>query len=366
MTSLYSSSSSYYDIDAILAEEELVPINNRFDFSHLAHLDPDYVHPKSPTSIMSPSASYSQQDNDDDDGSSKKYFADEDNLGGVDGDTSISTSRTKSDRRRKRQLRNTSKGSQQQQQQQHHTLPENTRVKMPLWSILKWCELGFIDFNLPKHFGRRGREKLDVDPVSVNLRKKNERFYLSGMALVDLIHACVEQYHGSIGGRNSNNNNNPQTSIMNKLHDEGQELKRTLLLTYTGSRLRRTFDWTLSHIDDDVSHFTEKLTEMERRLFECGAAASHAFAMWKLFGSRKIQVSQTALRANIMSVTTESNTNSHGGGRNGEGEDDNNGGRRDGGSKRGLLSKRSISYNTTSSRFVAPDFNMTRKRVRSY
>ena len=35
------SASSYYDIDAILAEEELVPSTTLFDFSHMAHLDPD-------------------------------------------------------------------------------------------------------------------------------------------------------------------------------------------------------------------------------------------------------------------------------------------------------------------------------------
>ena len=31
----------YYDIDSILAEEELVPCTTLFDFSYLAHLDPD-------------------------------------------------------------------------------------------------------------------------------------------------------------------------------------------------------------------------------------------------------------------------------------------------------------------------------------
>lgn len=31
----------YYDIDSILAEEELLPCTNLFDFSHLAYLDPD-------------------------------------------------------------------------------------------------------------------------------------------------------------------------------------------------------------------------------------------------------------------------------------------------------------------------------------
>lgn len=31
----------YYDIDSILAEEELVPCTTLFDFSYLSHLDPD-------------------------------------------------------------------------------------------------------------------------------------------------------------------------------------------------------------------------------------------------------------------------------------------------------------------------------------
>ena len=37
--------SSYYDLDAILAEEELVPCVTNFDFSFLARLDPDF-HPE--------------------------------------------------------------------------------------------------------------------------------------------------------------------------------------------------------------------------------------------------------------------------------------------------------------------------------
>jgi hypothetical protein len=40
------SQSSYYDIDAILAEEELVPCTTNFDFSFLGWLDPD-LHGKS-------------------------------------------------------------------------------------------------------------------------------------------------------------------------------------------------------------------------------------------------------------------------------------------------------------------------------
>ena len=32
---------SYYDLDDFLAEEEVVQCQTKFDFSHLAHLDPD-------------------------------------------------------------------------------------------------------------------------------------------------------------------------------------------------------------------------------------------------------------------------------------------------------------------------------------
>jgi hypothetical protein len=39
--------SSYYDIDTILAEEELIPATALFDFSHLASLDPDARHRES-------------------------------------------------------------------------------------------------------------------------------------------------------------------------------------------------------------------------------------------------------------------------------------------------------------------------------
>jgi GINS complex subunit 3 len=42
-----ASSSSYYDIDAILAEEELVPCTTLFDFSHLSYFDPDARHGES-------------------------------------------------------------------------------------------------------------------------------------------------------------------------------------------------------------------------------------------------------------------------------------------------------------------------------
>lgn len=91
------SQSSYYDIDAILAEEELVPCTTQFDFSYLAHLDPD-LHGQ------------------------KSY------------------------------------------------LPENSKVKLPLWAVEKWAEMNFVSIQLPRHYQRKARERLEAAPSEVNLR----------------------------------------------------------------------------------------------------------------------------------------------------------------------------------------------------
>jgi hypothetical protein len=95
---------SYYDIDEILAEEELIPVKNNINFAYLAHLDPEYTH------------------------------------GGNVG------------------------------KEAKNYLAEGTRFKMPLWSIQTWCQKGYLNLQLPKHYGKRARERLDADPVSVDLR----------------------------------------------------------------------------------------------------------------------------------------------------------------------------------------------------
>ena len=102
---------SYYDIDAILAEEELVPCTTLFEFSHLADLDPDGIH-------------HHQQNQDHNEayGESSAY------------------------------------------------LPENSRIKIPLWAVEKWATLGFVRLQLPRHYGRRARERYDADPGDANLR----------------------------------------------------------------------------------------------------------------------------------------------------------------------------------------------------
>jgi hypothetical protein len=119
--------SAYYDIDAILAEEELVPCTTQFDFSYLAHLDPDLV-----------------EHNNDNNNSN--------NHPSING-------------------KNKNKRDQQQQQQQPpHHLPENSKIKMPLWGVHKWATLGYVRISMPRHYARKARERLAADPTQVNLR----------------------------------------------------------------------------------------------------------------------------------------------------------------------------------------------------
>lgn len=94
---------SYYDVDAILAEEELIPCTTLFEFSHLQHLDPD-------ASIGHLTKTKS------------KYLA------------------------------------------------ENSRIKLPLWAVEKWANLGFVRLQLPRHYGRKARERLEADPGDADLR----------------------------------------------------------------------------------------------------------------------------------------------------------------------------------------------------
>lgn len=93
--------SSYYDLDAILSEEELVPCWTNFDFSHLTHLDPDYHVDDAKTT---------------------------------------------------------------------NVLAEGRKLKMPIWAMQKWGPMGYVKMVLPRHYGRKAREKLEADPLQVDLR----------------------------------------------------------------------------------------------------------------------------------------------------------------------------------------------------
>jgi len=218
-----------------------VSCTSLFDFSHLGHLDPDCVSNRSSPNNV------------------------------IDGDIRAR------------------KGS-----KQSFFLAENTRLKMPLWSVEKWSKLGFARLSIPRHFGRKARERLATDPGSADLRSKNERYFRSGVRLVNLIQECANILPAKAPTANKSRRR-VHTSAMKELQREAKYLRQTLLVTFTGERLRRTFDWTLGSIGDDVSMYTCRLTEIELELFVKGACAAAAHHEWKNFGSRRIPVSTALL-----------------------------------------------------------------------
>ena len=117
---------SYYDIDTILAEEELLTIKPSFAFAHLSHLDPDShraVTRKRRRAVVD---------------------SEEDGL--------------------------TKKGTNNNDTSSHHQLPEGTKIKMPLWAVDRWAMLGFVKIpSLPRHYRQRMKERLQADPVTMNL-----------------------------------------------------------------------------------------------------------------------------------------------------------------------------------------------------
>ena len=133
---------SYYDIDTILAEEELVPCTTLLQCRHLAHLDPDYLS----------HAPVQPQDEEDHD-----YSAD-----AAAGKRQRGGAKSASSKTGKRSRSSASSVARH--------LPEGSRIKMPLWSVDKWSNLGFVRLGLPRHFGRNARERLQADPSVADLR----------------------------------------------------------------------------------------------------------------------------------------------------------------------------------------------------
>lgn len=70
--------------------------------------------------------------------------------------------------------------------------------------------------------------------------------------------------------------------------------------------MRKTLDWSMSSVGDDVTAYTKRLTEAELALFQKGAEAAAAHAQWRTFGTRRMSISTSALRtASLRTVTPE-------------------------------------------------------------
>lgn len=113
--------------------------------------------------------------------------------------------------------------------------------------------------------------------------------------LVDLIETSSTQVAKEISSMRRNARRQAHAQYLKQVSEEARALRRTLLKTYAGERLRKNFDWALSSGvgDDDVSQYLSKLTVMEQRLYYTGASASVAMEEWKIFGNRRLLMGPT-------------------------------------------------------------------------
>lgn len=271
----------YYDIDEILAQEELVSCQTLLDFSYLSHLNPD-------AALYRP--------------------------------TPLNDKNTTTTQRR------TNK----------HVLPEEAILKVPIWIVEIWAKLRFVRVqSFPKHYGRRAREFLAADPTAVTL---SPRFFQSGRALLHLVEESSRKQAEILKSHSLSLRTSQGTKDMEhleKLLQEARQVRETLLQVritntalfgsqrrccccriviahalfwlvfvlpwlcmqaYTGARLAQTMNWALSSFGDDVSAYVSKLTTMEKRLYRRAAFAAANHAAWKQQTS-PVVVQQSAVAA---------------------------------------------------------------------
>jgi hypothetical protein len=113
-----------------------------------------------------------------------------------------------------------------QQQQQQHVLPENSKIKIPVWAIRKWADLGFCRIILPVQYRSRARELIQADPASVTLRP---RFYRSGHTLVSVIETSSRKNAQILYTQPSSIERNVQLQQLDANLQEARQLRETLL-----------------------------------------------------------------------------------------------------------------------------------------
>ena len=125
--------------------------------------------------------------------------------------------------------------------------------------------------------------------------------------LVDLIETSSVKVAKDIASMRRNARRQAHAQYLKLISEEARALRRTLLKTYAGERLRQNFDWALSSGvgDDDVSHYLAKLTVMEQRLYYTGASAAVALEEWKMFGNRRLLMGRPKVQNNHTTPMTQ-------------------------------------------------------------
>lgn len=107
-----------------------------------------------------------------------------------------------------------------------NSLPENSKIKMPLWAIRKWAELGFCRLLLPTHYRTRARELIQADPASVTLRP---RFFHSGHAIVNVMESSAQENAKILAKQPASAERNAQLQYLEAGLQEARQLRETLL-----------------------------------------------------------------------------------------------------------------------------------------
>lgn len=115
--------------------------------------------------------------------------------------------------------------------------------------------------------------------------------------MIDLIHRWSSAIAKEMAKRNARGG--AMQSTIEQVLQEAEELRRVLVSTYAGDRLLRTYDWSMTSVNDDVSIYTRRLADIELRLFRRGAEAAAAYHHWRKHGSRPIPVSKAILATKV-------------------------------------------------------------------
>lgn len=136
---------------------------------------------------------------------------------------------------------------------------------------------------------------------------KNDHYFLAGALLTNLLLRTVYTHkRNSTSTRSRASANDAETHDMELLAYEARSLQDSLLTTMMGDRLCRNFDWTLSALDameDDVSDWVERLSVLERYMFERGVEASGSMKSWREYGCSRMGVSLAVVKGRSRSST---------------------------------------------------------------
>ena len=147
----------------------------------------------------------------------------------------------------------------------------------------------------------------DTSFNKINISNKNDHYFLAGALLTNLLLRTVYTHkRNSASTRSRTSANDAETRDMELLTYEARSLQHSLLTTMMGDRLCRNFDWTLSALDameDDVSDWVERLSVLERYMFERGVEASGSMKSWREYGCSRMGVSLAVVKGRSRNST---------------------------------------------------------------